>query len=181
MIETQRLILKSAHEVTGQEVSAYHLKNKEFMKNYDPVREDSYYTSQFQEEMLKVQRLEWDEKKGCRFYICRKEKEDEVIGTIALNNIVWGAFCSCFMGYNLDGEYINQGYMTEATNRVIKFAFEDLKLHRIEGNIMPRNGASRAVVEKCGFVNEGISRKYLKINGVWEDHIHYVVLNEEME
>ncbi len=52
---------------------------------------------------------------------------------------------------------------------------------RIEGNIMPRNRASIAVVEKCGFVREGISRKYLKINGVWEDHVHDVVLNEAME
>lgn len=181
MIETERLNLKSPHEVTGKDVSDYLGRNREFMKAYDPVREEEYYQETFQENLVREQRKDWDEKRGCRFYICRKENKEEIIGTISLNSIVWGAFCSCFMGYNLDGRYINQGYMTEATNRVVKFAFEDLKLHRIEGNIMPGNKASRAVVEKCGFVNEGISRKYLKINGVWEDHIHYVMLNEEME
>lgn len=71
--------------------------------------------------------------------------------------------------------------MTETVNEVVRYAFESLGLHRIEGNIMPRNKASIGVVEKCGFVNEGTSRKYLKINGVWEDHIHFVKINEAME
>ena len=55
---------------------------------------------------------------------------------------------------------------------------EELGLHRIEANIMPCNLPSLGVAEKCGFVREGLSRKYLKINGVWEDHIHMVRLNE---
>ena len=71
--------------------------------------------------------------------------------------------------------------MTEAVSQVVRFAFSSLRLHRIEGNIMPRNKASIRVAEKCGFVREGVARKYLKINGVWEDHIHFVKLNEDME
>ena len=71
--------------------------------------------------------------------------------------------------------------MTEAVNQVVTYAFDSLGLHRIEGNIMPRNKASIGVAKKCGFAEEGLSRKYLKINGVWEDHLHFVRLNEEME
>lgn len=63
----------------------------------------------------------------------------------------------------------------------MKIRTERLELHRIEGNVMPVNRASRAVLERCGFVCEGASRKYLKINGVWEDHLHYVLLNESAE
>lgn len=131
--------------------------------------------------MLKNQIEDWEGQRSCRFFICLKEQPSEVIGFVSLNNIVKGAFCSCFLGYQLDAEHINHGYMTEAVNCVVDFAFKTLQLHRIEGNVMPKNKASRAVLEKCNFVNEGISRKYLKINGVWEDHIHYVILNENAE
>ncbi|EHL04332.1 hypothetical protein HMPREF0322_05026 [Desulfitobacterium hafniense DP7] len=70
--------------------------------------------------------------------------------------------------------------MTQAVCAVADFAFSDLHLHRIEGNIMPRNQASLRVLEKCGFVNEGMSKKYLKINDIWEDHVHMVLINEHM-
>lgn len=59
-------------------------------------------------------------------------------------------------------------------------AFNDLKLHRIEGNIMPINEPSLAVLRKCNFINEVYAPKYLRINGIWEDHIHMVLLNENI-
>ena len=71
--------------------------------------------------------------------------------------------------------------MTEAVNECVRIAFEELGLHRIEANIMPKNKASLGLARKCGFREEGISPKYLKINGVWEDHIHMVKLNESLE
>ena len=71
--------------------------------------------------------------------------------------------------------------MTEAVQKIIEFAFQEVKLHRIEGNVMPKNLASRAILKKCNFICEGISKKYLKINGIWEDHLHYVLLNDALE
>jgi ribosomal-protein-alanine N-acetyltransferase len=64
---------------------------------------------------------------------------------------------------------------------VVEYAFNELKLHRIEANIIPRNAGSIRAVEKAGFTCEGTSKKYLQINGVWEDHAHYVRLNEKVE
>lgn len=58
--------------------------------------------------------------------------------------------------------------------------FDDMKLHRIEANIMPKNKQSLKVVEKLGFYDEGLAYKYLKINGKWEDHIHMVLLNNKI-
>ena len=101
-----------------------------------------------------------------------------VIGDLTFNNIVRGAFQSCHLGYKIDGRQLNQGFMTEALRCAIAYVFSELKLHRIEANIMPRNARSRRVVEKLGFVQEGLARKYLKINGAWEDHFHYVLLND---
>lgn len=71
--------------------------------------------------------------------------------------------------------------MTEAVNECVRIGFEEIGLHRIEANIMPKNKASLGVVRKCGFREEGLSRKYLKINGIWEDHIHMVKLHETAE
>jgi len=98
---------------------------------------------------------------------------------MGFSQIVRGIFLSTYLGYSLDGEYINKGYMTEALEAGISYVFSELRLHRIEANVMPRNGASLKVLEKLGFQKEGLARKYLKINGVWEDHVHMTLLNED--
>ena len=64
-----------------------------------------------------------------------------------------------------------------AVEMVVQYAFDTLELHRIEGNVMPRNAASLRVLAKNHFVNEGLSKYYLKINGRWEDHVHMVRIN----
>ena len=70
--------------------------------------------------------------------------------------------------------------MSMAVEMLVRYAFEELKLHRIEANVMPRNAASLRILEKNDFVNEGLSKYYLRINGIWEDHIHMVKLNYSM-
>ena len=181
IMETERLFLLPPEKVTAGACAGYYQRNRKFLEAYEPVREDRFFTEEYQRIVLESQRQAWTEKKGFRFRIAEKCAPDVVIGEVALNEIVMGAFCSCFLGYKLDEEHRGRGYMTEAVKRVVRFAFEEAGLHRIEGNVMPRNEASIAVLEKCGFVREGISRKYLRINGVWEDHVHYVILNEDME
>ena len=152
----------------------YYTRNREFLAPYESKRDDNFFTLYSIELLLKNAIKNEKNGTGVRFYITLDNK---VIGTIALNNIVRGCFHSCFLGYSLDKDYINKGYMTEAVNEVTHYAFEVVKLHRIEANIMPRNIASKRVLEKCGFIEEGYSKNYLYINGVWEDHIHMVKFN----
>ncbi|WP_306767434.1 GNAT family N-acetyltransferase [Hypnocyclicus thermotrophus] len=102
------------------------------------------------------------------------------MGSIALSNIIRGAFQNAFLGYKLDKNEINKGYMSEAVNEIIKFAFDNLNLHRIEANVLPRNKASMKVLEKNGFILEGYSKDYLKIDDEWKDHIHMVKLNKKL-
>jgi ribosomal-protein-alanine N-acetyltransferase len=117
-----------------------------------------------------------------RFYLFRQtQPAGPIIGDLHFSSIVRGAFQSCFVGYKMDEGAANQGYMTEALRRGAEFTFKDLRLHRLEANIMPRNLPSRRVVTKLGFVEEGLSHNYLKINGVWEDHLHYAMLNPDEE
>ena len=64
---------------------------------------------------------------------------------------------------------------------MIRFAFEELRLHRVQVSIIPRNHNSRRVVEKLGIRNEGVAVRYLEINGVWEDHVRYAITVEEWQ
>lgn len=155
------------------EVLDYLKRNREFLAPFEIERDESYYTPESAEKIIRTAMRNYRNKTGVRFYI-RLPESESIIGTIALSNIVRGAFRSCFLGYSLDKDHVGKGYMTEAVNRVTEYAFSVLGLHRIEANVMPRNAASKRVLEKCGFEPEGLARKYLLINGVWEDHIHMV-------
>ncbi len=72
------------------------------------------------------------------FYIFSKDDENKIIGKIGVFNVVRGAFQSCHMGYSLDKDYINKGLMTEVVNAIVDFAFNDIHLHRVEANVMPK-------------------------------------------
>ncbi len=101
------------------------------------------------------------------------------VGEISLSSIQRGPLQSAFVGYWIDEAYAGRGLMPESVVVVLQFAFESLRLHRIEINIIPRNAASRRVVEKLGLRFEGIAERYLEIDGAWEDHAHYAITAEE--
>lgn len=111
------------------------------------------------------------------FVICRNEDE-KIVGTINLSQIFRKVFQNAYLGYYLGVNYTRKGFMTEAINLTLKFAFGDLKLHRIEANIQPHNSASIEVVKRCGFSLEGFSPKYLKIGGKWRDHERWAIIKE---
>lgn len=181
--ETERLILKTIDESYAGSVLEYYMRNRDFLHEWEPKREEYFYRTEYQNDQLKKDLIDIDEGRLLRLWIFKNEDKrfQKIIGTISFSNIVRGAFQSCFLGYKLDECEINKGYATEAVKKGIDIMFNEYKLHRIEANIMPRNSRSMRVVEKLGFFNEGISRKYLKINGIYEDHIHMVLLNEENE
>ncbi|MDR3540367.1 MAG: GNAT family N-acetyltransferase [Desulfosporosinus sp.] len=181
-LETDRLILKVLDENSAGLLLDYYERNNEFLKEWEPVRDSNFYTIAYQREALYKELSKISDKGTFRVWLFKKEDAfSGTIGSIGLNNIVYGAFLSCHLGYKLDHEEINQGYMTEALYKIIEFAFTTLELHRIEANIRPQNVRSMRVVEKLGFYNEGLAKKYLRINGKWEDHFHMVLLNEAME
>jgi ribosomal-protein-alanine N-acetyltransferase len=100
-------------------------------------------------------------------------------GEVNLSSLQRGPFQSAYVGYWIDERHAGQGYVPEAVVLVARYAFEDLHLHRIQISIIPRNSASRRVVEKLGIRNEGLAERYLEINGIWEDHLRFAVTVEE--
>lgn len=102
-----------------------------------------------------------------------------LIGEINLSNVVRGAFQSGHVGYWIDRDNAGNGYAPEALALLIRFAFEKIGLHRIQVSIVPRNTASRRVVEKLDLRCEGLAERYLEIAGIWEDHLRYAITLEE--
>ena len=180
---SDRLLLRSL-DVTNNDANLlidYYKRNREFLKPWEPIREEFYYTPDYQRMIIENHLRNYDLGLEVRLWIFKKNEPDKIIGTMGLSNIVRGPFLSCFLGYKLDVNEIRKGYMEEALRKIIDIAFNEHGLHRIEANIIPRNIPSLELVKKLGFINEGLSPKYLKINGVWEDHIHMVLRNKEME
>jgi ribosomal-protein-alanine N-acetyltransferase len=114
-----------------------------------------------------------------RYLVIHRERENEIVGVISINNVVRGAFQSGALGYYAFSPYAGQGLMTEALRLVIAEAFGKLKLHRLEANIQPGNLASIALAKKCGFRCEGLSPRMLKICGKWRDHERWAILAED--
>jgi [ribosomal protein S5]-alanine N-acetyltransferase len=105
--------------------------------------------------------------------------DGDFAGEININGVQRGPFQSAYVGYWIDEDAAGHGYVPEAVVVLCRYAFEDLGLHRLQIAIIPRNKASRRVVEKLELRDEGTAIRYLEINGVWEDHIRYAITSEE--
>jgi [ribosomal protein S5]-alanine N-acetyltransferase len=100
-------------------------------------------------------------------------------GEVTLSSIQRGPFQSAFIGYWIDQAVAGQGLVPEAVVMTLHFAFEAINLHRVEISIIPRNSASRRVVEKLQIRMEGVAERFLEIDGEWEDHARYAMTAEE--
>jgi ribosomal-protein-alanine N-acetyltransferase len=104
---------------------------------------------------------------------------NDLAGEINLNNVARGALQSGTIGYWIDRDKAGQRYTAEGVVMVTKFAFEQLRLHRLEICIVPRNSNSRRVMEVLAIREEGVALRFLEINGTWEDHVRYAITAEE--
>ncbi|HEX7576796.1 MAG TPA: GNAT family N-acetyltransferase [Verrucomicrobiae bacterium] len=109
------------------------------------------------------------------FLVIHRDTGD-IVGVINLNEIIRGNFQSAFVGYFAFQPYAGRGLMREGLRLVLKYAFQKIKLHRVEANIQPNNRPSLALATSCGFVREGLSRRLAKICGRWKDHERWAIL-----
>jgi len=102
-------------------------------------------------------------------------------GEINVSSVQRGPFQSAYVGYWIDEARAGNGYVAEALVVVARHCFEELRLHRLQIAIIPRNTASRRVVEKLDIREEGTALRYLEINGAWEDHVRYAITTEDWD
>jgi ribosomal-protein-alanine N-acetyltransferase len=102
-----------------------------------------------------------------------------LVGGVTLTNIRRGVAQAGSVGYWIGGPFARRGYMTGAMKALIPFAFQGLRLHRLEAACIPTNAPSIALLERSGFKREGYAREYLCINGAWQDHLLYARLADD--
>jgi ribosomal-protein-alanine N-acetyltransferase len=106
-------------------------------------------------------------------------EDGSIAGFFNISQIIRGPLQSAFLGYGAVAAYAGRGYMGEGLELVLRRAFTELRLHRLEANIQPGNARSIALVKRCGFVHEGFSARYLKIGGRWRDHERWAIRAEQ--
>lgn len=104
---------------------------------------------------------------------------NRLVGGLTMTNVRRGVAQSGSVGYWIGQPFARQGYMTAAVRAFIPFAFDALRLHRLEAACIPTNDASVRLLEKTGFRREGYAREYLCINGIWQDHLLYARIRDE--
>lgn len=156
-----------------------HLRNysKDFLITWEPLWSDHEFSKfNFRARIKYYQQLVKNDQ-GYPFFIFHHQ-QNHLLGAITITNVRRGAAQNCSVGYWIGQPFARQGFMTEALQAAIGYAFQNLTLHRIEAACLPTNQASVRLLNKCGFAHEGLARKYLKINGVWQDHLLFARLNE---
>ena len=176
-LKTQRLVLRLGTQADIPAILQYYQVNRAYLEPFEPQRPTNFFTHEFWKTVLVAREGDFRTGYGVKMLMFLRADSDQLIGTINLNTIVRGALQGATLGYSLSAQHQGQGYMTEAGQRLIAYAFDELNLHRIMANYMPHNHRSANVLKRLGFQIEGIARDYLFINGQWQDHVMTSLVN----
>ncbi|MFW2490842.1 GNAT family N-acetyltransferase [Clostridium chromiireducens] len=174
----RNIILRNLTSSDAEDVLEYYKKNKTYLEPFEPVKDNNFYTLETQKKFLNKSYREFLNGTTVELGIFKKER---LIGKIKLSRIIHGSFKNGTLGYSIDEGEQGKGYMTESVNLMLKYAFDECELHRIEASALVDNKKSRTVLEKSGFKLVGINERYLLINGKWEDHATYYIIREEFK
>ena len=153
-------------------------KSREFLTPWEPVwPADDLTRSAFRR---RLRRYAEDQRNDIAYsFLIFRSEGDALVGGLTLANVRRGVSQAGSIGYWVGAPFARQGFMTAAVQALVPFCFAGLKLHRLEAACIPTNKPSIALLEKCGFQREGYARKYLCINGTWQDHLLYARLKED--
>ncbi len=171
------IFIRFFEDADAESLLDLHLRNGELFQKYSPTFDDDYYTLDSKRKYISNAMKEREEDKKYSFGIFLKDN-GKLVGDVSLYHIYRGSLQRCLIGYSLDKQYNGRGYATEAVSLAVGFAFNELKLHRVEAGVMLSNTGSMRVLEKAGFHREGIEQKGVKINGKWEDHQIFAIISD---
>lgn len=168
VFKSKNLLIRNLTPEDDKELLNYYVKNKKYLENFEPKRDFQFYTLEVQNNILMESYRQLLNGVAIDFGIFKDEK---LIGKIKISNIVYGIFKNGILGYSIDENEQGKGFMKEVVNAVVNYAFNELELHRIEASVLVDNERSKRVLMGCGFEELGRNKKYLYINGGWQDHI----------
>ncbi len=165
---------KPGHEII---LANYYQANEAHLKKWSPLMPRTHHSVASWTLRLIEREEEYMDGSSVHF-IGTNDSESQVIGTCSISNVVRGVFQSCHMGYSVDRSFEGQGRMKELAEHAIEYVFVELKLHRIIANHMPANKRSEGLLKRLGFEREGYAKRFLQIDGDWEDHVLNSLINE---
>lgn len=177
-IETERMTLRLPAHGDYRPWSALRSESAAFLQPWEPNwAEDHLSRKAFTNRVYWAQRS-LSQGLALPLFLVRRDDQD-LLGAITMDNIRRGPAQSATLGYWIGQRHARNGFMREAIQAVVHYAFTTLDLSRIEAACLPENAASRGVLEKSGFKYEGVAQSYLQINGRWRNHVLYANLRSD--
>lgn len=175
--ETPRLRLQCLTSSSAQAVLDFYRENKPYFDQYELTRPRNFYTIGFQTGILDWEWKEMQAKHCLRYYLFLKNDPDTIIGSVNFSDIRLGYMQNASIGYKIDHRFWHQGYAYEACVRCLEIIFHEYHLHRIMAHIMPSNQPSLRLIQKLGFVYEGMEHEAAEIDHRWQDLQRFAKLN----
>ncbi|WP_281983742.1 GNAT family N-acetyltransferase [Thalassorhabdomicrobium marinisediminis] len=177
-LETERLTLRPPVHADFRQWAALRLESADFLTPWEPTWAPDHLTRK-----SFTNRVYWAQRsiaQGTAVPLFLIRRSDEVLlGAITLDHIRRGPAQAGTAGYWIGAQFAREGYMREAIQAVVHYAFSSLDISRIEAGCLPENTPSRGLLESCGFKYEGVAQSYLQINGRWRNHVLYANLRHD--
>jgi ribosomal-protein-alanine N-acetyltransferase len=170
-VVTTRLV--SVDDVTA--LTDLAVRNGDFLAPWDPVHPEAHVTEEGQLAAVLAALARHHDGTAMPHVIV--DDDGELVGRITLNGIVRGPFLSCSVGYWVSEDRTRRGVATAAVAAILRVAFEDLGLHRVQAETLLHNMASQEVLRRTGFQSIGMAPAYLRIAGEWQDHLLFQRIN----
>jgi len=180
VIRGQTVFLRYPRVSDYQNWSRLRHESREFLTPWEPLWASDELTKGAFRRRIKRYQKEARQDSAYAFFVFRGV-DNALMGGCTLSNVRRGVTQCCALGYWIGERFARQGYMSDAVRALIPFIFSTLGLHRIEAACLPSNEASKNLLAKAGFREEGIARRYLQINGEWRDHVLFALLENEAQ
>ena len=178
-VEGDRVALRMPQMSDFPEWAALREESRDFLKQWEPIWPVDDLTRGAFRRRLKRYAEDQRSDQAYSFFIFRKA-DNVLVGGITLANVRRGVAQAGSIGYWIGEPFAREGMMTDALATLIPFSFATLRLHRLEAACIPTNTASIRLLEKSGFEREGYARQYLCINGIWQDHLLYARIKDDL-
>lgn len=153
--------------------------SRDFLKPWEPTwPADDLTRASFR---YRVKRYLRDMREDCGYaFFIFQARDRRLVGGLTLSNVRRGVAQTASLGYWIGRDFARRGLMSAAVGAIVPFAFDVLRLQRIEAACLPTNSASLALLKRSGFTEEGYARSYLKINGRWQDHVLFAIIADDL-
>jgi len=177
-LETERMTLRPPQHADYRAWSSLRRESRDFLTPWEPTWAPDHLSRK-----AFTNRVYWAQRSisngsAVPLFLIRRE-DDMLLGAITLDNIRRGPAQAGTTGYWIGQAHARAGYMREAVQAVVHYAFDTLDLSRIESGCLPENKPSRNLLEQCGYKYEGVAQSYLQINGRWRNHVLYANLRHD--